>query len=311
MSPFVALSLALGLGLGCGLFLVLMALPRLGAIPLYRRIAPYVADISEAAFSDVIRQSGSQRIQRAAGLHSLNAALGNLIRKTPANSALSLNLHRAGWSLTDSEFRVRRLVWVFVGAGAGAVLVSVVGVAVPVSMLAFVIFPVVSSCSAYVAVSMHLQHAATIRLRNIEGQLPAIWEFIALCVTAGESLPDALNRVVAIGHGAAVDELRRTTSSVEAGIPLAHALTQLSTRLQLSPLSRGIEQVLGALHKGTPLASVLQEHARDAREDSKRRLLESAGKKEVAMLVPLVFLILPVTILFAVFPGLLVIQSGF
>jgi tight adherence protein C len=55
---------------------------------------------------------------------------------------------------------------------------------------------------------------------------------------------------------------------------------------------------------------VLQAHALDAREDAKRRMLESAGQKEVLMLVPLVFLILPVTIAFAVFPGLLVIQTG-
>ncbi len=40
-------------------------------------------------------------------------------------------------------------------------------------------------------------------------------------------------------------------------------------------------------------------------------LLELAGKKEVAMLVPLVFLILPVTILFAVYPGIVVLQVGF
>ncbi|HMM82072.1 MAG TPA: pilus assembly protein, partial [Terrimesophilobacter sp.] len=42
-----------------------------------------------------------------------------------------------------------------------------------------------------------------------------------------------------------------------------------------------------------------------------RELLEVAGKKEVAMMFPLVFLLLPVTILFAVFPGLFVLQLGF
>jgi tight adherence protein C len=81
--------------------------------------------------------------------------------------------------------------------------------------------------------------------------------------------------------------------------------------VQLAPVTRGLEQILGALDRGSPLAAVLQAQAQDAREDSKRDLLEKAGKKEVVMLIPLVFLILPVTILFAVFPGLLVIQTGF
>jgi tight adherence protein C len=56
---------------------------------------------------------------------------------------------------------------------------------------------------------------------------------------------------------------------------------------------------------------VLRAHALDAREDSERALLEAAGTREVAMLIPLVFLILPVTVLFAVWPGLMVLQLGF
>ncbi|MDQ1581930.1 MAG: tight adherence protein, partial [Microbacteriaceae bacterium] len=67
----------------------------------------------------------------------------------------------------------------------------------------------------------------------------------------------------------------------------------------------------GALERGTPLAEVLRAQAQDARDETKRALIELAGKKEVAMLVPLVFLILPVTVLFAIFPGIFVLQAGF
>ena len=42
-----------------------------------------------------------------------------------------------------------------------------------------------------------------------------------------------------------------------------------------------------------------------------RLLIERASKQEVGMLVPLVFMILPVTILFAVFPGVMALQAGF
>jgi tight adherence protein C len=47
----------------------------------------------------------------------------------------------------------------------------------------------------------------------------------------------------------------------------------------------------------------LRAQAVDVREASKRALLESGGKKEVAMMVPVVFFILPVTMLFTLFPG--------
>jgi tight adherence protein C len=65
------------------------------------------------------------------------------------------------------------------------------------------------------------------------------------------------------------------------------------------------------LDRGTPLVDVLRAQAQDSRDDAKRSILEAAGKKEIAMLVPLVFLILPVTVAFAIFPGIMVLQLGF
>ena len=55
---------------------------------------------------------------------------------------------------------------------------------------------------------------------------------------------------------------------------------------------------------GTPLAAVLHAQAADAREAGRRVLLETGARREVLMMVPVVFLILPVTVLFAFWPGL-------
>jgi tight adherence protein C len=59
-----------------------------------------------------------------------------------------------------------------------------------------------------------------------------------------------------------------------------------------------------AVERGTPLAEVLRAQAQDVREEGRRRLMEEGGKKEIAMMIPVVFLILPVTVLFALYPGL-------
>ena len=45
------------------------------------------------------------------------------------------------------------------------------------------------------------------------------------------------------------------------------------------------------------------------REARRRNLLEIGGRKEIAMMVPVVFLVLPVTILFALYPGFLQISA--
>jgi tight adherence protein C len=98
---------------------------------------------------------------------------------------------------------------------------------------------------------------------------------------------------------------------VASGLPLGSTLTTLARELQLPAFTRAVDQITGALERGTPLADVLRAQAQDSRDDAKRALLEVSGKKEVAMLVPVVFLILPTTVLFAIFPGIFVLQVGF
>jgi len=58
----------------------------------------------------------------------------------------------------------------------------------------------------------------------------------------------------------------------------------------------------------THLADLLRAQAQDVRELSRRQLVESGGRREIAMTVPVVFLVLPVTVLFAVYPGLAVLD---
>lgn len=62
------------------------------------------------------------------------------------------------------------------------------------------------------------------------------------------------------------------------------------------------------VERGTPLADVLRAQAQDVREAARRALMEAGGRKEVAMMVPVVFLILPVTVVFAVFPSIAVLS---
>jgi tight adherence protein C len=48
---------------------------------------------------------------------------------------------------------------------------------------------------------------------------------------------------------------------------------------------------------------VLQRHAAEARQIQRNHLMDKAGKAEISMMVPVVFLILPVSILFALWPS--------
>ncbi|UUT35484.1 type II secretion system F family protein [Microbacterium elymi] len=98
--------------------------------------------------------------------------------------------------------------------------------------------------------------------------------------------------------------------AVGTGSTLSESLTALGRGLQIPALTRAIDHIVAALDRGAPLAQVLQAQAVDAREDAKRGLIERAGRKEILMLLPLVFLILPLSVLFAVFPGVFMLRLG-
>lgn len=104
--------------------------------------------------------------------------------------------------------------------------------------------------------------------------------------------------------GAALSrELARALADARAGASLVQALEGIASRTSLAPLARFVDGVTIAVERGTPLAEVLRAQAVDVREAGKRQLLESAGRREIAMMLPVVFLVLPVTVLFALFPG--------
>jgi len=94
------------------------------------------------------------------------------------------------------------------------------------------------------------------------------------------------------------------------GLSLTNALSALSETSSSPELVRFVDSIVVATDRGTPLAEVLRAQARDIRESSRQRLMELGGTKEIGMMVPVVFLILPVTVLFALFPGLAVLEVG-
>ena len=96
---------------------------------------------------------------------------------------------------------------------------------------------------------------------------------------------------------------------MRAGTPLGTALEEVRDRAGLPVLARFVDGVVVALERGTPLADVLRAQAADVREAGKRALLETGGRREIGMLVPVVFVILPTTVVFALYPGLVSIAT--
>ena len=153
-----------------------------------------------------------------------------------------------------------------------------------------------------------LSRQAHRRVDAILAEFPPVAELLALSVGAGEGAVGALDRVARTCTGALADELRRTLGDTRTGMPLAQALQRMAARIADPSLTAFVDGVVVALERGTPLADVLRAQAQDVRVQSRRRLMEAGGRKEILMMVPVVFVILPVTVLFAVYPGLAVLD---
>jgi tight adherence protein C len=147
------------------------------------------------------------------------------------------------------------------------------------------------------------------RTEAMLAEFPVVAELLALAVTAGEGPTGAIERVSRLTGGELARDLSAVLARARSGAPLVQALEELRDATPLEPLCRFVDGVIVAVERGTPLADVLRAQAADVREAGKRALLESGGRREIAMMLPVVFLILPVTVLFALFPGLVSITQ--
>jgi len=303
-----AMALLLGGLLAAGMLCILAAAPRWGAASLTVRIAPYVRDaVEDAALpTGILPRVGVLPLHGGNGWEGLKRVFA---RGLGGSDALALRLAQAGIDDTPASFRARQLGWAVTGFGAGCVLVVILALTGRMTPPAAVL-PVLVGVAGAVAVDLMLTARVKARLSRLSDELPTTLEFLALCLSAGEGFLDALRRVASIGSGELTHELRQVVLAVGTGSPLADALSEMSARLRLPGLSRAVDQVIAALEHGAPLAGVLHSQAADAREDAKRVLIEQAGRREIYMMLPLVFLILPLSVLFAVFPGLFILRLG-
>ncbi|MBM7830094.1 tight adherence protein C [Agromyces cerinus] len=309
-----ALAILCGAVLGLGLWLVVSAVPRIGRPRLIERVAPYVADISVEARSLLAHRPADPTPVLGLFARPIVRAVRTVASEWLGGAdTIARRLRQAGSTASVERFRGEQLVW---GAGAFAIGATMAIVAPSFSALPMIVriaMPFLAAALGVIVRDWVLQRAARRRLARISAELPTVLEFLTLSLTAGEGMLDAIRRVARLGNGAGVlpTEFAATVAAVGTGVPLGQALARLRDDLDHPALSRALDQVLGALERGAPLSSVLRSQAGDAREEAKRTIIEQAGRKEVAMLVPLIFLILPVTIAFALFPGYLVLQAGF
>lgn len=292
---------------------VLVVVGRLRArrITLDHRLAPYLrARPAVSSLLGVPTARGPLSVLERLLAPLLQDGVRLVARVSSPAAELQRRLVRAGRTDTVEQFRSGQVVAGALGLAAGLAAALALAAARGSSTVALVVLVGVCGLVGTLVPDWLLGRAVAEREGRIVAELPTIAELLALAVGAGEGALGGLERVTRSTHGVLSVELERTLANVRAGMPLVQALDGLADRTGVPALTRFAEGVAVAVERGAPLAEVLRAQAQDAREEGRRALMEAGGRKEVLMMIPVVFLILPVTIVFAVFPSAVVLQMG-
>lgn len=292
-----------GLLFALGTLLVWAGLPRHRRLGLAGRVLPYLTDTPRPSRLLEVgpRRAGLARVLLSPALGRLAAGLDRVMGGGPS---IRRRLLRAGLAPDVDRFRAEQVVW---GLGFAAVGLAVAGTTVLLrgaSAVTGLLLVLLSAATGVVLADYRLGRRAAKREARMLAEFPTIAELLALAIAAGEGAVGALDRVCRLSTGALSDELRRCLADARAGANLPTALQGLADRTGLPSLTRFVDGIVVAVERGTPLAEVLRAQAQDVREESRRAVIEEGGRKEIQMMVPVVFLILPVTVLFAVYPGI-------
>ncbi|WP_026555480.1 type II secretion system F family protein [Arthrobacter sp. 35W] len=313
MSGELFAAVTAGLVLGAGLWLVLVRLPFMRRPTFAERIEPQLRSV--APQSRLLAESDGptvlfgplERLLRAI----LADAAGQLGRFNIGTTALTLRLQQAGRRQTALEFRATQLLWAAGGFAVATVAVLMAAAVGRLNVPLAVTGVIGLSVGGYLFKDYLLSAAIRRRHGRMLAEFPSLAELMALAVSAGESATGALERVCRSSRGDLSTEFGMVLAQMRSGTPLIEALEQFSHRNRVPALMRFVDGISVAVQRGTPLADVLRAQAQDVRDMAKRELMESAGKKEIGMMVPLVFGILPLTVVFAVFPGFAALSLGF
>jgi tight adherence protein C len=205
-----------------------------------------------------------------------------------------------GSQVAYEEFRYLQLLYTSISALFVFTLTSVSHK----SIVATSLLSISIAAATYLYIDRTLTVAVKKQRSAIEAEFPAIIEMLTLAISAGESPLSAFKRIAENSHGYLSVRFRLVIARVHQGVPFHSALDLMGRDLNSPLLRKFIDSMVNAMVRGAPVAEVLARHAQEARDHQRNRVLAAAGKAEISMMIPVVFLILPISILFALWPSL-------
>jgi tight adherence protein C len=144
----------------------------------------------------------------------------------------------------------------------------------------------------------------------VESEFPLIVELFAILISGGMSPSTALARICERGDGQFISLLRPLVDEMRNGLNLAQALDILNRQVDSAIIRRFCDSLAISIERGSSLIDVVGRHVEEVRQAQRILISDRASKAEIALMVPIVFLILPISILFALWPSYYSLGNG-
>lgn len=156
-----------------------------------------------------------------------------------------------------------------------------------------------------------VSHLSKRMRRQIDAELPDLIDLACGALLTGQSLHTAIERVASRSNSLVASELQVFLRNVSLGQSLSSELAALCERKPTAAMKEFVNKISISIARGTPLAESFEALSASLRERRAFDLLKRAGVNETKMLIPLVALVLPTTVLFALYPSVMVLNIGF
>jgi len=142
-----------------------------------------------------------------------------------------------------------------------------------------------------------------------DDEIAELADLLALSLVAGRGPVQAFSEIedsLSTNLGELVKSVLMKNAS---GISFEKSLLAMGQDANNEAMVQLVRSFLTAISRGTPLAENLRNFSHELRARRKEKILLSASKKEISMLVPIVFVVLPTVLAIAIYPALQVIKN--
>lgn len=145
---------------------------------------------------------------------------------------------------------------------------------------------------------------------QLNEELVSILQMASIMISAGESPISSLKYIAERSEGVISEMIRSEFNNLETGGSLVKTLDYLAITSRSKQVKRLGNSIQVALDRGSPILQVIQNQVNSINKEIHTQLLRKSGKSEIELLIPVVFLILPISILFAIWPSLYGLNFG-